>query len=148
MNKEYLNVILADHDEGNLVFFKSILKELKIPVKVQSFQNGEDMMKYLNNEEALIPEVLFMDYHLPEKNSLEYLEEIKIDFRFSNMITAVYSDDLSEAEVEDIFVKGANIYMKKPGHYNDLKKVISEIIAINWQYHTSGLNRENFIMKV
>ncbi|EJL72871.1 response regulator [Chryseobacterium populi] len=148
MNKEYLNVILAEYDEGNLVFFKSILKDLKIPVKVQSFQNGEDLMGYLNNKEALIPEVLFIDYNLPGKSSIEYLEEIKIDFRFSNMIIVVYSDELSEAEVEEAFVKGANIYMKKPGSYNDLKKVISEIIAINWQYHTSGLNRENFIMKV
>jgi hypothetical protein len=26
--------------------------------------------------------------------------------------------------------------------------VISHVISINWQYHTSGMNKENFIMVV
>jgi hypothetical protein len=38
--------------------------------------------------------------------------------------------------------------MKLPDNYTDMKKKVSEIIAINWQYHTSGFNKNNFIMKV
>lgn len=148
MNREYLNVILADNDEGNQVFFRNIFKDLKIGIKVQIFQNGEDLMEYLNSEEAHIPEILFMDYGIPVKNCLEYLQEIKIDFRFDHMVTAVYSDRLSESEIEDVFVNGANIFMKKPDNYSDLKKIISEVVTVNWQYHTSGLNKDNFIMKV
>lgn len=148
MNREYLNVILVDHDEGNQIFFKNIFKDLKIGIKVQLFCNGENLMEYLNSEEALIPEILFMDFDIPKKNSLECLHEIKTDFRFDKMVTAIYSDRLSEPEIEDVFVKGANIFMRKPDNYTDLKKVISEVVTVNWQYHTSGLNKDNFIMKV
>ncbi|SEW49181.1 CheY chemotaxis protein or a CheY-like REC (receiver) domain [Chryseobacterium wanjuense] len=148
MNKEYLNVILVDDDEGNQIFFKNIFKDLKVGVKVQIFNNGRDLMNFLNSEDALIPEILFMKYDIPKKNSLECLEEIKIDFRFDQMVNVIYSDELSVGEEEDVFVKGANVFMKKPDNYADMKKVLSEIITINWQYHTSGLNKNNFIMKV
>jgi predicted neutral ceramidase superfamily lipid hydrolase len=41
MNKEFLNVIVADNDENTLNFFKNIFKELKISIKVQCFNNGK-----------------------------------------------------------------------------------------------------------
>jgi CheY-like chemotaxis protein len=148
MNKEFLNVIVVDEDEGNLIFFKSIFKDLKVGVKVQCFTNGDNLMEYLNSEDALIPEIVFMKYEITKKSSIECLEEIKMDFRFSNIVTAVYSNKLSEEEIENVFVKGANIFIKKPEVYEALKKILTEVITINWQYHTSGLNIDNFMMKV
>ncbi|MCS3868396.1 DNA-binding response OmpR family regulator [Chryseobacterium ginsenosidimutans] len=148
MNKEYVNVILADSDEGSHVLFKNIFQDLKMGIKVRTFFSGEDLMNYLNSEEAMIPEILFMNYDIPSKSSLECLVEIKSDFKFDHMVTAIYSDRLSVEEEEEVFVKEANIFMKQPDNYKDLKKVLTEIMTINWQYHTSGLNKNNFIMKV
>lgn len=148
MNREFLNVIVTDNDENTLVFFKSIIKSLKISIKVQCFTNGKDMMEYLNNNDAVVPEIVFIKYTIPDKNSMECIEEIKLNPKFSNMVTAIYSEPIPESEIEDIFVKGTHIYMKKPETFEGLKKVLTEIITINWQYHTSGLNKENFIMKV
>ncbi|AKK73243.1 transcriptional regulator [Chryseobacterium gallinarum] len=148
MNKEFLNVIVADDDENTLTFFKNIFKELKISTKVQCFNNGKDLMKYLHNADAFIPEIVFIKYDFPGKDSMECIEEIKSDLKFNNMVTAIYGDQISETEIEDIFVKGANICMRKPDTYEGFKKILAEVIAINWQYHTSGLNKENFILKL
>lgn len=148
MNKEYLNVIAADNDEGNIIFFKNIFKDLRIGVKSQCFSSGEDLMEYLTSEGAIIPEVVFIKYDIPGKNSMECLDEIKTDSRLSNIIIVIYSDQISESEIEEIFVNGGNIVMRKPDSYDGLKKSLTEIITINWQYHTSGLNKDNFIMKV
>ncbi|PIF44433.1 CheY-like chemotaxis protein [Chryseobacterium sp. 52] len=148
MNKEYLNVIAADDDEGNIIFFKNIFKGLKIGVKSQCFSGGEDLMKYLTSNGAIIPEIVFIKYDIPGKSCMECVEEIKSDSRFSNIVIAVYTDQISEIEIEEIFVSGANIFMRKPETYEGLKKSLTEIITINWQYHTSGLNKDNFIMKV
>ncbi|WP_426477273.1 response regulator [Chryseobacterium sp. CBSDS_008] len=148
MNKEFLNVIVADNDENTLIFFKNILKELKISIKVQCFTNGKNLMEYLNNADAVVPEIVFINYMIPGKSSMECLEEIGADSKFNNMVTAVFSEPLSESEIEEIFVKGANIYMKKPECFEKLKKVLTDVITINWQYHTSGLNKDHFILKV
>ncbi|MET3038130.1 response regulator [Chryseobacterium sp. NRRL B-14859] len=148
MNKEFLNVIVADDDENTLTFFKDIFKELKISIKVQCFNNGKDLMMYLHNDDAFIPEIIFIKYDIPGKESMECIEEIKSNLKFNNMVTAIYGEQISENEIEEIFVKGANIYIRKPDSYEHLKKVLTDVITINWQYHTSGLNKENFILKV
>ncbi|MGL6126436.1 response regulator [Chryseobacterium artocarpi] len=148
MNKEFLNVIVADNNENTLIFFKNIFKELKIPVKIQCFSNALDLMEYLNNEDAMIPEIVFIQYEIPEKSSLECIDEFKRNEKFNNMVTAIYSDLFDEAEIEEIFVRGANICMRKPEDFKNLKKTLTDIITINWQYHTSGLNKDNFILKV
>ncbi|AZA56452.1 response regulator [Chryseobacterium shandongense] len=147
MNKEYLNIILADHDEGNLILLKNILQEFKIQAKVKTFCNGKDMMDYLKKN-TVISEVLFINYYLPLKSCIECLQEIKSDQKFDSMTTIVYSENLSPEEEEEIFVAGANIFMKEPDNYIDMKKKVTDIISITWQYHTSGLNKNNFIMKV
>lgn len=148
MNKEFLNVIVADNDENTLIFFKNIFKELKISIKVQCFNNGKDLMEYLNNNDAVIPELVFIKYTIPVKDAMECIDEIKINSKFSNMVTAIYSEEISEDEIEETFVKGNNICMRKPSDFGSLKKVLTEIITINWQYYTSGLNKDNFILKV
>ncbi|GAA5095484.1 hypothetical protein GCM10023210_28300 [Chryseobacterium ginsengisoli] len=147
MNKEYLNVILTDSDEGIHILFKNVFQDLKINIKVRSFYDGKNLMNYLNDKESSVPEILFVNYDIPEKSSLECLSEIKSNFKFDNMVTAIYSSRLSADEEEDVFLKGANVFMQQPDNYKDLKKSLTEIVIINWQYHTSGLNKNNFIMK-
>ncbi|MGE8554074.1 MAG: response regulator [Chryseobacterium jejuense] len=148
MNKEFLNVIVADNDENTLIFFKNIFKELKISIKVQCFNNGKNLMEYLNNNDAVVPEIVFINYAIPGKDSMECIDELKANPKFSNMVTAIYSEEISENEIEETFVKGNNICIRKPSDFGTLKKVLTEVITINWQYHTSGLNKDNFILKV
>ncbi len=85
---------------------------------------------------------------IPGKESMECLEDIVSNSKFNNMVTAIFSDPIPENEIEDIFVKGAHIFMKKTECFEKLKKVLTEVITINWQYHTSGLNKDNFILKI
>lgn len=148
MNKEFLNVIVADNDDSTLIIFKNILKELKISIKVQCFNNGKDLMEYLNNEDAVVPEIVFINYTIPGKVSMDCLEEIRSHSKFNNMVIAIFSEPISENEIEDIFVKGAHIFMKKNECFESFKKVLTEVITINWQYHTSGLNKDHLILKV
>lgn len=148
MNKEYLNVILADPDEGVHILFKNVFQDLKMGIRIQSFYDTENLVDYLDNKETSVPEILFMNLAFAGKNDLNLLSEIKTNFRLDQMIMAIYSDDASSELQEEIFLKGANIFMQQPDNYKDLKKILTEIMIINWQYHTSGLNKNNFIMKV
>lgn len=43
---------------------------------------------------------------------------------------------------------GANIYIKKPNDFKTLKKVLSEVVMINWQYHTNDLSKDNFLLRL
>lgn len=148
MTKDYLNVFLIEDDEGKRIFFENIFTDSKIAITTNTFHNVKCVMDLLGEEDILVPEMVWINKSLLEKENSEFLSEIKSDVKFNTMVILIYSENFKNDEEDDFLVKGANILMKLPDNYKDMKKIVSEIITINWQYHTSGFNKNNFIMKV
>jgi CheY-like chemotaxis protein len=148
MHTDYIHIILADDDEDDILFFTDAFDELKINTKVNTFKDGEALMNYLNTDEALMPNVLFLDLNMPKKTGIECLTEIKASDKMSGIAIAIYSTSASEEDIEKTFVLGANIYIKKPNDFKKLKKALSDVVSINWQYHTNGLNKDNFLLRL
>lgn len=143
-----MHIILADDDEDDRLFFTDAFDELKIHTKVNTYNDGAALMEYLNSEDAILPEILFLDLNMPKKNGIECLHEIKSNPKLANIAIAIYSTSSSEEHIEETFVNGANIYIKKPSDFGTLKKVLSDVVTINWQYQTSGLNKDNFLLRM
>ncbi|MFE3870793.1 response regulator [Flavobacterium sp. ZS1P70] len=148
MTEDYINICLADDDQDDRLFFTDAFDELKIKTKVSTFNDGAELMNYLNNADSILPNVLFLDLNMPKKNGVECLSEIKRNEKFNDIAIAIYSTSSSEEHIEETFINGANIYIKKPNDFETLKKILSEVVTINWQYHTSGLNKDNFLMRM
>lgn len=148
MSNDYVKIALADDDEDDRLFFNDAFKELKMDTKVMTFNDGVFLMEYLNSDAAILPNVLFLDLNMPRKTGVECLKEIKSNSKFNDISVAIYSTSASEEDIEKTFVMGANIYIKKPSDFSTLKKVLSEVVTINWQYHTNGLNKENFLLRL
>lgn len=148
MQNDYIYIMLADDDEDDRLFFTDAFEELKMNTKVSTFDDGEELMEYLNKEDVILPNVLFLDLNMPKKNGITCLNEIKANDKFSDIAIAIYSTSASEEDIEETFVLGANIYIKKPSDFNKLKKALSDVVTINWQYHTNGLNKDNFLLRI
>ncbi len=148
MNTDFINICLADDDEDDRLFFTDAFDELKINTKVSTFNDGVELMDFLHHPDSILPNVLFLDLNMPKKNGQECLLEIKKDEKFNDIAVAIYSTSSSEEDIEKTFVNGANIYIKKPNDFEELKKILSEVVTLNWQYHTSGLNKDNFLMRM
>ncbi|MGC4058605.1 MAG: response regulator [Chitinophagaceae bacterium] len=148
MQKEPIHVLLADDDVDDRLFFKEAFEEIKIKTNVQIVKDGMELMKELNRPDAKLPHILFLDLNMPRKTGMECLKEIKENDKFNDIAIAIYSTSASEQDIEQTFVNGANVYIKKPNDFGTLKKILTEIITVNWQYHTSGLDRSNFLLSL
>lgn len=148
MQKNALYILLADDDEDDRLFFKDAFEEIKIQTNVDFVHDGMQLMDHLNNSDNKLPDILFLDLNMPKKTGKECLIEIKKSDRLKDIIIAIYSTSSSEEDIEDTFIQGANIYIKKPSDFNTLKKIINEVVTVNWHYHTSGLNRDNFLLRL
>lgn len=148
MQNEIIRVMLADDDEDDRLFFREAFEEIKIKTTVTTLDNGIELMNYLNTPDVVLPHVLFLDLNMPGKTGLDCLKEIKTIDRLKNIAIAIYSTSASDEDIEETFVQGANIYIKKPHEFAALKTVLSDVITLNWQYHTSGLNRDNFLLSI
>lgn len=147
-HKDPIQIFLADDDEDDRNFFTEAITELKMENKVTTFKDGKDLMDYLENPESKLPHILFLDLNMPCKTGFDCLKEIRANNRFKDISIAIYSTSSSEKDIEETFVGGANIYIKKPNDFSKLKKVIKDVVNINWQFHSSGLNKETFFFSI
>lgn len=148
MQKNTIYILLADDDEDDRNFFYDAFKEIKLNTQVKLVKDGFELMSLLKNREEIVPHILFLDLNMPRKSGMECLVEIKQLDYLKDMAIAIYSTSSSESDIEETFIKGANIYIKKPNYFDALIKTLNVVTTLNWQYQTNNLNKENFLFSI
>ena len=148
MLQEPIQILLADDDDDDRLFFKEAFEEIKIKTHVRFVNDGVELMNHLNQNGNQLPHILFLDLNMPRKSGIECLLEIKRMNQLQNIAIAIYSTSSSDLDIEETFVKGANVYIKKPSDFATLKRILEKVIKVNWQYQTSGLNRANYLISL
>jgi len=144
-----IQVLLADDDEDDRMIFVDALQQARLNTHVTTVNNGVQLMEYLQmHSDKELPHILFLDLNMPLKNGIECLKEIRAHKLWKDLTVAIYSTSASEEDIENTFIQGANVYIKKPNDFNRLVQVLSEVITVNWQYHTSDLNKDNFVLSI
>ena len=147
-HKTTLRVLLTDDDEGDRLVFKEIFEEMETDTIIQMVNDGKQLMDFLTNENNPLPHIVFLDLNMPNMNGLECLKEIRRFEKYSDISIAIYSTSTSEKDIEDSFLQGANIYITKPGDFNELKQVLAKALsAVRLNQH-SDFDRSNFVLKI
>lgn len=118
-----INIFLADDDQDDREIFMDALTELPIETSVQQFENGVDLMAQLYSGEPL-PQVIFLDLHMPLMDGFECLSDIRNVPDFSEIKIIIYSTSYNQTEVDQLKEGGANQYIKKPNSFNQLKTIL------------------------
>ena len=147
MTSAPLNLLLADDDTDDCVFFKEALEELPISTKLTIVNDGVQLMQLLSAKETFLPDVLFLDLNMPRKSGFECLSEIKIIDKLMNLPVIIYSTSLNMEVVELLYQKGAHYYICKPGEYDKIKKVILEAVTLISQKKLKQPARDKFILQ-
>lgn len=145
MNQEKLHLVLAEDDQDDRLLFKNVFDNIKLENTLTVCEDGSGLMTYLNFTESL-PHIIFLDLSMPGKSGMQCLREIKRNPKLRDITIAIYSSTAIPAVVNEAFMLGANIYIKKPDDFNELKRILSEVIYVNWQYVTDGLDKETFLL--
>jgi CheY-like chemotaxis protein len=141
-----LRIVLADDDKDDREFFKEAIEAVKVHHSFRCFEDGEKLMSYLSNCGPDYPHLIFLDLNMPRKSGIECLREIRADKKYKDIVIVIYSTSSAKGDIDATFLAGANIYITKPDSLKKLKQFVEEAIIFDWQYHTSQLKRENFVM--
>jgi CheY-like chemotaxis protein len=90
MNLKPLNILLADDDLDDCIFFKEAVGELMLSANLKVVHDGEQLMQLLISETSELPDVLFLDLNMPRKNGFECLTEIKLDPRLKQLPIIIF----------------------------------------------------------
>ncbi len=143
-----LSAQVADDDYEDRSFFVEALSESKIKTSIHTVNDGAELMDYLLQEDTDMPYMLFLDLNMPRKNGIECLDEIRKTEKLREVIVAIYSTSSSEKDINATFIRGANVYIKKPNDFNELKQVLDKVVRAAYVYCEPPFNKSNFIFKI
>ena len=131
MNPKTLNILLADDDIDDRDFFKKALIELPIATKLSTVIDGVELMKLLTSDRFELPDILFLDINMPQKNGMECLFEIRQNEKLKDLPVVMFSTSNAWETINILFKTGVNIYIHKPSDFKQLKQVIFHAIPIS-----------------
>src|ERR1035437_1575999 len=141
-----INILLADDDTDDCLFFKEALKEFPLSTNLIAVHDGEQLMQLLTNETNELPRVLFLDINMPRKNGFECLSEIKGNKKLKDIPVIMYSTSFHKKIADMLYKNGANYYVSKPSEISQLKKTVQQMITLIAQGDISQPTKENFVL--
>lgn len=154
-NHTPLNILLADDDQDDCLFFENALKEIPITTVFKKFNNGEELMDHLLKNTDNLPDVLFLDLSMPRKTGFECLSEIKENEKLVAlpviMLTTSFTRgiDFEDKLKATLTNMGAADYIRKPADFKELKEILYQSLltvkekissSINMQYDKNAKN--------
>jgi CheY-like chemotaxis protein len=145
-NKKMVNLLLADDDMDDCLFFQEALEELSMAANLSTVNDGVQLMDFLKAAIAL-PDALFLDLNMPRKSGFECLTELKNNKSFKEIPVIIFSTSLDPEVVNTLYNNGAHYYIRKPGDFNILKQVIEEATSRISKNKSQRPERIDFIIK-
>jgi CheY-like chemotaxis protein len=143
-----LNILLADDDTDDCIFFKEALEGFSMETHLISVNDGERLMQYLNDQNSKLPDVLFLDLNMLRKNGFECLLEIKSSKVLKHFPVIVYSTSLEQESVDRLYKIGAHFFIRKPAEFPLFKKIIQKALLLISKENILQPIKENFVLTV
>lgn len=140
-----LHVVMADENKDGLLYFKRAFNEVRVRHELAVYNDCYELINHLKLTSE-IPHLVFLDLNMPGRKVLQCIKEIRATESLKDIVIAIYNTCTIHDDVENTFIAGANVYIKKPGDFNAFKKIIEEVLSLSWLYVTDGFDRDNFIL--
>ena len=144
----YIKLLLADDDADDRLLFEEALKDIPIQCDFKTVSNGVQLMDFLRSDSSKLPDVLFLDLNMPLKNGFECLTEIRSRENLKFVSVIIYSTSLVDDVVNLLYERGAQYYVRKPGDFSELKKIIHTALVLALDARYEQPPKENFVIEV
>jgi CheY-like chemotaxis protein len=134
----------VDDNVQELTLFGAILARLDIPVQYTAIQGSDELLDKLTSAPAL-PNIIFLDYSMSPKNGLDCLIAIRSDKRFLHIPVIMYANSAPAERVHQAYINGADYYIQKPLHIEEVKIMLTWLIDNIGDCHSTPLF-EDFII--
>jgi chemosensory pili system protein ChpA (sensor histidine kinase/response regulator) len=128
MNTNAKKTILVVEDE--LMLLEAIVKKLQIhDFSVLSATGADHAIKILSGG-GVVPDVIWLDFYLKDRNADELIKEIKQNPAWANIPIMVVSNSISEETAHGLYALGVKKYVLKANYeLNQLVDMVNELCS-------------------
>ena len=125
-----MNILLADDDKDDCLFFSDILSTLSEDTSLTIVKDGEQLISQLAKNVENLPEVLFLDLNMPKKNGYDCLTEIKSHASMNKIPVIIFSTSYDEEKANQLYDNGAHYYICKPTNFRELQSAVQRALQL------------------
>ena len=122
-----IKIALVDDDNDEMFIFQSALNEIDVNYSFYYFKSSDEFMTAIASKE-LSPNIVFIDMHMPKKNGLELVQEMRKDKNFDKIKSVIYSNSVSEVEIQAFRSLGTTDFIIKPPDITEMKSILKKLI--------------------
>lgn len=128
--KEF-EILLVEDNPGDVRLTIEAFKGSSIKSNLNYVMDGEDAIKYLNNEdpyaEAVRPDIILLDLNLPKKDGREVLSVVKQDPNLKSIPIIILTTSNAHSDIVKTYDLQANCYITKPVDFDQFTVIIKSI---------------------
>src|SRR3954463_1952927 len=124
-------ILIVEDEQSDAEALTRALRKLGVENPISSLRDGKEAIQYLkgegpfaDREQHPFPTVMFLDLHMPEMNGWQVLDWLRGTPPEQDLWTFVYSDPGNVGEVRDLYVRGADSFLRKPVRDIDLAALL------------------------
>lgn len=122
-----IKIALVDDDIDEKFIFQGALDEIDVNYSFYYFKNSDDFINSLIIDQ-LRPDIVFIDMHMPKKNGLELVQELRRNKNFDGIRSVIYSNSVSEVVIQAFRSLGTTDFIIKPPDITEMKSILKKLI--------------------
>ncbi|HVG40027.1 MAG TPA: response regulator [Chitinophagaceae bacterium] len=123
-------VLIVDDDTDDREFLNEAWKELGYPNPLFFFDNGEDVIRYLESKQVQ-PFLILSDVKLPQMTGFELKEKILEDkaMNYKSIPFVFWSSAASKGQIQRAYDLGGNGFFIKGNSMDEIKQSLVSIVS-------------------
>lgn len=125
------NILIADDDPEDLELIEEAILNVDPETELHKFSNGLTAMEYLNGiPDASLPQLIVLDYNMPEQNGAWLLSSMQIKDRYNLIPKIVLSTSNAPLHINECMNNGATEYIVKPDNMRELQALGKKLLGL------------------
>jgi CheY-like chemotaxis protein len=108
------NIVIVENDEDEQLFMREGFDATGMFHIVAMVKNGNELMEWLSQNEAQLPDLILSDLNMPGKNGYDIIDEIKGNEDYASIPVVITSTSSAPTTISKCMARGAADYVVKP----------------------------------
>lgn len=126
-NEQFI-LMMVDDDEDEFFLLQSAFVDANLTGKLIYWNDAIELLKKVEQKTFIVPDIILIDLNLPKKNGKEVIEKLRQNRNFDDTALLIYSTSTSPDDMRISYEIGANCFISKPNHYNDVIEILKSIV--------------------
>ncbi len=127
----FAEILLVDDNEDDVYLTREAFDSARLRVHLNHVNNGVKCLQYLRKEEpyaqALTPDLVLLDMHMPLMDGHDVLAEIVKDERLRHLPVVVLTTSYEAADIQKMYALRCSSFITKPVDFESFTKAISQL---------------------